>query len=287
MTALVPRPGGPYDGPVSVSIEVVTPDLAREWLTYNTRNRHPKPSAVVRYGGDMGADLWDLNGESIKFSFPDPEPILLDGQNRLLACVESGTSFVTVVVRGLSPDAQETTDVGIRRGLADALKIRGYDNVVDLAAAITGLWQFDTRPDHAVARGGGVHYPTMHRAFEVLDANPGLVVSVGLGNRVRKAIGLRSSVGATFHYVASRIDPEDADGFFERLASGANLDANDPILLLRNLVLKDRDARQKMTAWYTWAVVVKAWNAWRAGESMRLLVFRPGGDKPEKFPVPA
>ena len=33
-------------------------------------------------------------------------------------------------------------------------------------------------------------------------------------------------------------------------------------------------------------LVIKAWNAYRNGDELRLLRFKPGGANPEKFPMP-
>lgn len=70
----------------------------------------------------MAQKAWKMNGEAIKFSNTGR---LLDGQHRLLACVESGCSVRTLVIRGLPEDTQETMDAGKSRTMANVLELKG------------------------------------------------------------------------------------------------------------------------------------------------------------------
>jgi hypothetical protein len=264
-----------------VTVETVTPELAAEWLVGNTHNRTMKDRAVTKYAADMAAGLWDVNGESIKFN---GDGRLLDGQNRLQAVVVAGVPIQTVVVRGIAAVTQETIDVGVPRTLADVLKLRGEVSCSDLASAVSALWRFQRNPEGMAT----TDYPSVHTALAVLEQNPGLRDSVREAFAFRKAIGLRSGVGVPLHYITTSIDAEDAEAFWSRLTSGADLESDDPIFVLRAAVLADRPVhKQKMTKTRLWALTVKAWNAYRDGRKVRLLVWRPGGARPEAFPVPA
>jgi hypothetical protein len=266
-------------GPI-VTVETVTPDMAAEWLVGNTHNRAMKDRAVAKYAADMAAGLWDLNGESIKFN---GDGRLLDGQNRLQAVIAAGVPIVTVVVRGIEAQSQDTIDVGVPRGLADVLKLRGEISATELGSAVAGYWRFLRDP----AGMATTDYPSIHAALKVLEQNPGLRESVRVADTIRKGIGLRTSVGGAMHYITTSIDPEDAEAFWDRLLSGADLDGDHPILALRGVILADRPVHtQKMTKARLWALTVKAWNAYREGRKIKLLVWRPGGAHPESFPVP-
>lgn len=264
-----------------VTIETVTPDIAAEWLVGNTHNRSMKDRAVHKYAADMVAGEWDLNGESIKFN---GDGRLLDGQNRLLAVVEAGVAIRTVVVRGIAAQSQETVDVGVPRGLADVLKLRGETSTTELGAAISAYWRFRRDPTGMAT----TDYPSIHVALALLEENPGLRESVRAADVIRRAIGFRSGIAAPLHYITNSIDSEDAEAFWQRLTVGADLETNDPIFVLRGVILADRPMHgQKMTKVRLWALSVKAWNAYREGRRVSLLVWRPGGARPESFPVPA
>ena len=85
----------------------------------------------------------------------------------------------------------------------------------------------------------------------------------------------------------SEIDQEDADAFFDAFISGVGLEEGSPILALRTLLtnLRSRSKATKIDQNYVAALVIKAWNAWRAGLEVTTLYYRPGGANPEKFPV--
>jgi hypothetical protein len=277
----------PISGPVEADtsalklvVVLVTPAMAAEWLIRNTHNRTAKAKAIARYAADMVAGRWHLNGETIKFS---ADGTLLDGQNRLMACVEAGVPFRTVVTWGVGAEGQETTDVGVRRGLADVLTLRGETMSKDLAAVIGHLWKFQRDPRDM----SNTLVPSVPEALLILGAHPGLRESVRAADPVRAATGLRTSVGGTLHYITHTLDSEDASAFWERLTHGVGLAEDDPILRLRELLLADRvKSQQRLSTTRLWALTVKAWNAYREGRSVKLLTWRPGGAKPEAMPVP-
>lgn len=265
---------------INATVEEITPEMAAEWLVHNTHNRAFKSKAIDKYAEDMRLGRWDLNGESIKFN---GDGRLLDGQNRLAAVVKSGQTITAVVVRGVAAEAQDTMDVGVSRKLSDVLALRGEVNTIDLASGIVTLWRWTRNPLDSSFTGG----PSVHQALAFLEQNPGLRESVHAAEKVRKAIGLRGSIGIALHYITTSIDASDAEAFWDRLSDGTGLSADDPIYLLRNALLADRSQRlQKMPRAKTWALCVKAWNAYREGRKIKMLVWRPGGATPESFPVP-
>lgn len=87
---------------LTVEVVHVTPELAARWLERNHRHRKIDPRRVRRYAKQMTAGTWSLNGKTLVF---DAEGMLLGGQHRLTACVESGVGFTTLVVRGINPEA--------------------------------------------------------------------------------------------------------------------------------------------------------------------------------------
>lgn len=88
----------PADYGLTVDVVLVTPGLAAAWLARNARHRKIKPKLVEKYVAQMRAGQWELNGKTLVF---DRDGVLLGGQHRLTACVESGCSFRVLVVRGV------------------------------------------------------------------------------------------------------------------------------------------------------------------------------------------
>src|SRR5262249_28100191 len=87
------------DEGIRVDIITVTPELAARWLKRNHANRKVRARHVSRLVRAMRAGEWDdLNGDTIRFS---DNHELLDGQHRLLACIEAQQAFTTLVVFGI------------------------------------------------------------------------------------------------------------------------------------------------------------------------------------------
>ena len=93
-------------------VVTVTPEIAQEWATLNTRNRPVRYNKVAQFARDMAAGQWVLNGESIKIAV---DGTFLDGQHRIYACIKADVPFETIVIRGLPVEAQDTIDTGISR----------------------------------------------------------------------------------------------------------------------------------------------------------------------------
>ena len=92
---------------------VITPVIAEALLSFNTNNIPPAPNKIQQYAISMEEGRWKLNGDSIRFS---NDGVLLDGQNRLLACIAAKSDFVTNIVVGLEPEVFNTIDQGrVRR----------------------------------------------------------------------------------------------------------------------------------------------------------------------------
>jgi len=105
----------------TVELVNVTPDMAATWLEQtNRRNRKIKESIVVRYSRDMRDDKWILTHQGIAFS---PDDILLDGQHRLWAVVESGRTIAMHVWRNITDEAMMVIDSATGRSMTDILNI--------------------------------------------------------------------------------------------------------------------------------------------------------------------
>ena len=109
----------------------------------NQGNRPPKPNKVQQFADDMNSSNWGLTGDTIKFG---TDGRLLDGQNRLSACVRSGKPFRTHVVFGIDPQLFGRMDIGKPRNSADILHIAGFKYASTLAAAIRWAYLIDTDP---------------------------------------------------------------------------------------------------------------------------------------------
>lgn len=269
---------------VTTRMENVTPEQASQWLERNTHNRKLRTHQVAAMVRDIQEGRWQWNGDSIKFA---DDGTLLDGQHRLHAIVESGQPVLTLVVSGLAKTTQATMDTGTKRSGADVLKLNGEKNYTVLAAALRSaiLWDAGIRN-----MGGGNRVTTNGDLVDYLEAHPEMRDYVEAYNTLRRGLRLPASVGVTAIKLFTEIDAEDAKYFFERLASGEGLYRGEPIFEARRLLKEDEattsNTRAGRTSTWKMAILIKSWNKFRNGETVKQLSYRPGGANREKFPEP-
>lgn len=117
---------------ITAVMETITPQLAEEYLKYNTKNYRVISRAKVRsYAEDMKNNLWEENGEAIVFG---SDGILKDGQHRLLAIAKSGATIPMLVVRGVDSNIQ-TYDVGMGRTISQIVRANGIIAGTDMVGA--------------------------------------------------------------------------------------------------------------------------------------------------------
>lgn len=274
MTIAPTRPGppGPADmltPTVATRIVDISPTLAQMFLAKNARNRPTQPARVAAIARDMLTGRWDFNGESIKVA---TDGTLLDGQHRLLACVQSGVTFRTVVVTGLPVDAQDTVDLGKARTASDQTAMAGYRHSSTVAAVARRGLMWDTG-----ARDFSHSVVTVPEVMAYLRDHPGVIDSAAVGARMvgrSNGVHCQASTIGTAHWITSRIDPVTAEAFFDGLGTGANLPVGSPMLALRErFATIARTPGHVLTCNLGMALLLRAWNAYRDGRPLaRLLV---------------
>jgi hypothetical protein len=269
-----PKPQGPQ-----YEVMEVTPELAEKWLAQNTHNRNARPEKVYGYARDMETGNWAENGEAIKFA---ADGTLLDGQHRLMAITLAQVNLRVLVVTGLPKTTQETMDAGAKRTLSDALLLRGEKYNIILAAVIKRavMWNSGSVKFKSSAT------PTTAECMAFLAHEPRVRESAELGSKLHHSTGVTSATLGFTHWLFAGIDAEDARWFFDRLASGAELAQYHPVWTLRKRFADDAAQPSRMPEEMAIAFLIKGWNAYRAGDEMRLLRYTPGGANPEKFPMP-
>jgi hypothetical protein len=258
-----------------VAVESIGPDKARGLLAANSHNRNLREPRVAQLAAVMARGEWEMNGETIKVA---DDGTLLDGQHRLQAIVESGVEIESLVIRDLPLAAQDTVDIGRRRRLADVLAIEGKRDAHALSAGLSMLHRYRTGKRFDYAHNTA---PSPKQALQLLEETPEMTESVRAARRVTKQIGGPIGVFAALHRIFSEVDPGTTEEFFRQLESGAELEEGDPVLQLRNQVVKPRqDRNYTQSPNHVAALTVKAYNLRRSGRKVDLLSYR----KREKFP---
>lgn len=261
-------------------VVTVTPDLAREWLKRNNRNRALHPQRVTDLAEAMKRGEWTENGDTITFSESGD---VQDGQHRLAAVVKSGVPIRCLVVEGLPDEAQDTKDVGARRTFAAVLQIRGVASSTNVAALARLVF------DHGTGQLRSHNHPPSHaQLLAVVEKHlDELRESNRVGKAVRRQLPISQNYTALAHWLCMPLDPDDSEFFFARLRDGQGLVEGDPIFALRKAIILDAiKPRNRMDGVHHLALIIKAWNAYRKGEKIIVLAWRSGGARPEVFPEP-
>lgn len=251
-----------HDG-ITVTKTVVTPAMALEFLKQNDANRKPKPAKVEQYSRDMKQGRWVFDGSAIKFGRDDSgEEWLLDGQNRLMALVRSGTTQTFLVVRGLDPEDQAIMDSGTPRSVADNLHMEGTKaRPTHLAATARLIWRIGLGSEKY---SSSQEQATNQEILELIHTNPKIEASLiaveGIGR-----VKLRVPVAATSYYFGLVQVPELTVEFFNKLISGANMREGDPALALQNRLMTDRSLVTNQQLYLT----LRALNIARVGQTIK------------------
>lgn len=249
---------------LEVLVRTVTPEIAAGMLEENTNNRALNDKRVRELSAAMLRGEWKMNGDSICFS----DQRLLDGQHRLASVVHSGISIKTLCVRGLPDDVFDTIDQGSRRSHGDIVGLKGIQNSYTIAAAIKWVDKYYT------SRVFTTTAYTPSQILDLLDEHP------KLGESFRYSSGAKGlmpgSMMMAAHYLFSRNgDNKDAaDEFIGKLISGSELAEGTGIYVLREMLLKNNQAKTKFKAAYIFALTIKAWNAWRTDAYVKILRFQ-------------
>lgn len=128
--------------PMTITVTMVTPELAQRLLDRNVGNRllRVKRKDILRTAMEEGRFLF--TGETIII---DWDGVLRNGQHRCTGIVESGVAEPCVIVEGIDPKAASVLDQGLQRNVRDILDIDGdplpAGRAVDMARLAKAVMQ--------------------------------------------------------------------------------------------------------------------------------------------------
>jgi len=256
-------------------IETITPKKAQQYLEANTHNRHVRNNTVQFYAKQMAEGDWELTGEPIIFS---DEGVLLNGQHRLHACIESNSSFKTFVVRGSSDDSFAKIDQNVPRQAGDIVGRAGYAQAIRKAAASRIILAFEElddstadnhRPALAIKRPHAEVLGFVEKNNDILSEGCSLAIKDD-GPSICKPPALFVGLYVLF----ATKNRKRAKEFFHQLVSGEILERDDATARLRAALissLSNTHVKRKKT--WILAVTIKAWNLFLQDKQIRQLKF--------------
>lgn len=209
------------------SIELITPDAAKELLKRNPFNRKINPNKVAHYARQMSIGEWPLTHQGIAL---DEDDFVIDGQHRLSAVVQSGKSVLMRVTRGIPRNTQWAMDKGEPRRIGGEIDIQEMRD--GIAAGARHGKEKQAIAVVLAAHIDGCFASTLGETNKTLGPfKDGVDFAVSHSKRVYAIAPVRAGIA-----VAYRAAPTKVSDFFLSYLSGANLSADSPALALRSVV---------------------------------------------------
>lgn len=250
-------------------LETITPDRASDLLRSQARNRTPRKSQVARFADDMTHGRWKLNGSTIGLS---RQGALVDGQHRLLACVQAKTPFQTLVVYGLEDAAVETIDTGKARTFGDVLAFKGETRYRhEKASTVRHIMAYKTGATLAAA--SKYSNAAISEFARDLDWSR-LCEAVDAAAPAKEVIAAAPLAAVFMLTKRAGLDVSFAEG----LRTGAGLSIGSPVLTLRNWITSRRAQSKSISQDERFSALISVWNAYAEGRELTRIHVKNRGE---------
>jgi hypothetical protein len=293
-------PTGPF-----IQYMAITPQIAKEILTvcHNPNNRKIQPRRVSTYARIMRKGKWNITHQGLAFAGEFGNSTLDDGQHRLKAVIESGTTQVFAVSTYMRSFA--TADTGKTRNFTDILSMAGFKDPAYLGSAIRLIQVYDkTSRPWQVSKQDLTHAEAVEYADVMADGiSPLIHYARGTVSRLGKGSPTALLAGL---YIVDRWAKRNEEFLTERglnlpawmegLKTGAGLgvDKGDARLALCNWIVKSSKMYSaQMASDLTMLSTLRVFKAYCDGKTLSNLyfpepstyMFRLPGDTPKLSPA--
>ena len=152
---------------MKISIIELTPELARELLAKNNKNRRLSSNIVVKYTNEIKKGNWTLTGEPVQVL---KNGNLGNGQHRCEAVIKANKSIPIVLMEDIEDNALNFMDTGKVRNKRDVVSINfsTAKNVTTLAAVVSNILLFKIG---VFGSANTSHVPTNNDVSEYISNN--------------------------------------------------------------------------------------------------------------------
>ena len=277
---------------INVERTFITPEIASRYLGTSNGNRGIRRNKVESYKSDMIQGNWFENGDAIRF-YEDGS--LQDGHHRLTACIESGVSFYSIVVRGVTREASKTVDKGATRSNKDELSMHHGLQPEDagiVASMITKVITHDYGSESWGHSSGGLSkLTTATKTTAFFEKNKDeLMASVEFSKSVvgRGNTMLPKADVAALRFLGARINPDLCEEFLSQVFTGYGIDAGSNSDHARGILLACAMGSKRMTKKEKVYTVAKCMRSEISGRSIKFkgnAAYRKSQDKTPFFTV--
>ncbi|HEU02499.1 hypothetical protein LCGC14_0273880 [marine sediment metagenome] len=259
---------------ITTEVVTITPTMAKKWLaeTNYEENRNISRGRVDYYARQIRDGRWALNGETIIF---DTEGGLLNGQHRLEAIIKAKKSAVVLVVRGVKESAFSTMDQGYNRNAGQVMGMKGLKNASLRAAICRALFIWEVSGGRL--KNYGKISPDELMMVQDIYAEE-IDAATSYSNRCRGEVPMSSGVIGLGHILFTRARSTKCEEFLRVFEDGLTAIAGHPALVLRRRLMKDKMKDRQLPFDAQWAAMIRAWNAYDKGETIRTIIVKRNPD---------
>lgn len=271
---------------VHTRIETISPEKAYRYLEGNIHNRPIRQHRVRELADAMRRGEWKVTHQGLAFGKTESkgDQILVDGQHRLWAIVESGVTVEMMVTLGIDPETFKVIDTGTSRSNSDTLAVLKEPYYKSLADALSWLFRHENGMMATSTGGSGYSRPSNTQVEDMIEKHPAIRNSLRVPKTFKPVSLMPRGIAIWLHYEFSQRDVQLADMFFSGVGTGEALRADDPRYVLRARLLDNMANKQsKLHSEVIAAIIIKTWNAFVARKTLRTLRWEKGGT--EEFPV--
>ena len=246
--------------PQNSRVVQLSPELAKYVLEQlNIGNRSQKPKQIAKYAADMKNDDWSLTGVPIVFG---SHGYLLDGQNRLAACVRADVPFTTHAVFGVEPDSFVHFDIGKNRTGADVFTIMGvpYPKETGIAVRYIKAWSLGKTDTRTIQMSND----NLRDYYSNLDATM-LELAIKNAKKVNRVVKIPTAILTALFYTAWQKGHLDkVKLFFADLEKGFGSGPRAPVnYLLTELARIHFDKTITVTSHMHSIMLVRSWQNYK------------------------
>ena len=258
-------PDDPAPIPTGTTQIDVSPALAAGWLLRNTRNRSVRLASVQSMARDMQGGRWIFSGGVIGF---DTNGVLVDGQHRLMALIESGTTQRFIVVPNLAPDAMSVVDTGSKRSTADVLSLS--DDTITNPSVVAATIRIAVSAEAGRLASNDVK-ATNGEITAWLNEHRNILEYTRRVSGSARHFDAPAAVVAYCWWRCASIDVFEANQFFEDWIEVRTNGRGDPLHTLYKRLQSAKGSKERLPRPSQVALIFRAWNGRRKGESLHSL----------------
>lgn len=254
-----------------VSYKTITPEEAHLMLRESKRKNVPvKKRKIDRYARDMIDGKWDENNS--QGISRDTDGNIVNGHQRLMACIQAGKPFRTLFIDGVPPGTFMNEDTGRSRDAGHFFAVLGEKFYFELASAARCAYLWDRGQWNAASQGGtGLLEVTYENLKDEVDRRPTLRKGAEYSANHYPAIAGRFNKGLIGCLYAMTLGHDKHEAFWTELIDRANSSKESPAWKLNRRIDNAKAEQTTISRPTLQALLVKAWNAYVIGEDKGLV----------------